>query len=541
MVLLANEMKPVPGIAGVLSISIAALVLIATARPCSGQGYICAEGGGNEGRGEWAAAVFGWMLEKRPAARVVILGVRGRDEGMETVFRRHGAREVVQLAIADRAAASNADTAAVIASSDIVYMRGGDQSRYVFDWDETPVEAAIVGVFKKGGVVGGTSAGAAVLGEYIFDARNDTLLPLQALSDPWHPRLTLTHRFLSLTPGVLFDTHFTERGRIGRLPIMLARCRADFAADVLGVGLDYRTALCIGPDGIGEVRGEGTVTFVHFTEDSRDDIDDIATGVPPRLTNMRLLQLVAGDRFDLATWRWINPGAHARGERVEAGRESQAGRRPGQCRVSAADGCARELPAEDWRIEDAEHSDALYRGELRLIQANASDNKEIVMPRAWDDADRVENRVGGVMLALASGHVRRAYLLHCGVGLLRSPLGAAVVARESPAGAAVVLEAAAFSPVRGDSRSRRLPRADRLAGRLHILRAGDGLHADTGEAIAGLCLADVTYDGAIDVRDVAAYAEMAAAMERTPTVGQLQNGLPDSGEFVAALLDPECE
>ena len=151
---------------------------------------------------------------------------------------------------------SNADTQAgydAIRAADVVWIRGGNQANYVQWWNDTLTEQAIRDVYDAGGAIGGTSAGCAILGELIYDSIAGSLSPKEALRDAYHPKLTLTDDFLRLGDGLLFDTHFTERGRQARLAVMIARAAADLGVDVLGVGVDDRTAFCVSPDGTAEV------------------------------------------------------------------------------------------------------------------------------------------------------------------------------------------------------------------------------------------------------------------------------------------------
>jgi cyanophycinase len=262
-----------------------------------GQGYICAEGGGNAGKGAWADEVFGWMVEKGGHGKVVLLGAVKLDEDSRpALFTRLGAKGVESLVITEE----NADTQETydaIASAGVVFIRGGSQSRYVQWWKGTRTQAAIVEVWKKGGVVAGTSAGCAVLGEVVYDAIGGSLLAREAIANGRSDHLSLTTGFLNLVPGVLFDTHFTERGRLFRLPVMLASFKQDsHRDDVLGIGVDPRTAVCIGPDGVAEIRGEGTATMLRLTRDTQVVL---AKGEPPTVTDLEYAQLCAGHRYDL--------------------------------------------------------------------------------------------------------------------------------------------------------------------------------------------------------------------------------------------------
>lgn len=268
------------------------------------QGYICAEGGGTGG-GPWAAEMYGWMVEKGGHGSVVLLGAVELDDAdkpdaREAAFVKAGAKSAKSLVITE----NNADTQETydaITSATVIFIRGGSQSRYVQMWKGTKTEAAIREVFKRGGVVGGTSAGCAILGELSYDAINGSLKPDEVVKDGRHPDLTLTKGFLGFAPGVLFDTHFGERARLPRLMTMLAHAREVHKMDVLGAGMDARTALCVSPDGTAEVKGEGVATLLELTRSSKIDI---RKDRPPLVTEVIITIVPAGATFDLKSRRF---------------------------------------------------------------------------------------------------------------------------------------------------------------------------------------------------------------------------------------------
>ncbi len=285
----------------------------------SGRGWIVAEGGGLGSTPKNRAALMSRIVELASKAagnekpRVIILGATRLDEVDE---RR------AEL-IAAGADAENLDTpddvdphdpaiVAKVAAAHAIFIRGGDQSRYVLRWRGGPLEAAIRAVFEKGGVVGGTSAGCAVLGEWTYDSNKGSLSATEALADGRHDELTLTHGFLGLVPGVLFDTHFTERGRVARLAVMLAEVRdrradmqpaaspdSEESLEVLGIGVDPETAVIVGPDGVAEVFGRHSATLLRLGPASI--VDRGPSPTPPTLTGIRYSQLLAGTRFDAAS------------------------------------------------------------------------------------------------------------------------------------------------------------------------------------------------------------------------------------------------
>ncbi len=348
---------------------LSAAALLALSSPVVAQGWVVAEGGGMGDSPAYQAQVVTLMVEKaregarnralgtgeekakenregrgehgarRPEGpRVVILGavpLEGKDERAEA-FRAAGASEVASLVVDEK----NADapgTYDAIARADVVFIRGGDQGRYVKWWRGRRTEAAIRAVFDRGGVVGGTSAGCAVLGEWTYDAIRDGLSADEALTDARHTNLTLTHGFLGFVPGVLFDTHYTERGRLPRTMVMLARIavarggawRGDLGEDIqigpelllqdrerlgrgpltpdrwapIGIGVDTRTAVVVGPDHVARVVGEGTVTVLRLLPTSEMVIEK---GRPPRIKDVGLMRLSAGYAITLPTLEITN-------------------------------------------------------------------------------------------------------------------------------------------------------------------------------------------------------------------------------------------
>lgn len=426
----------------------AALSWVLAGAPAWGQGYICAEGGGAFGRGAWSEPIVAWMVEKGQKGRVVILGA-ARDAGQDEPepaarggedepkadplverFRAAGAAGVTDLRL-DAASARGPAAAKAIDEATIVFIRGGSQTRYVNDWRGTPVEASLRALFKRGGVIGGTSAGCAVLGEVIYDAQKGSLASADILRDGRHERLTLATGFLELTPGVLFDTHFTERGRLPRLAVMLAAARADLKREVLGVGIDTRTALCISPDGTAEVMGDGSVTLLQLPAADAQGAalaPVLRAGSPPAVTGLTGSSLVAGYRVDLRARRVIGRPAHAS---VFVGEHPLPRTAPHLKTGRARGGAIEDADAGEQVLEDGDEPRALRLGALREVRGQARWRCAVVQPRTLDDRDRVENRVGGLMWLLARHPGWIGVMLSSGIdaeadarGLLRARLPA---------------------------------------------------------------------------------------------------------------------
>ena len=161
-----------------------------------------------------------------------------------------------------------------------LFVTGGDQAKYLDFWRGTPVAAALSGAGGRPGggapVVGGSSAGLAVQGQFVFDAASGSVSSAEALADPMGGGVSLTRSFLGVNgawmKGVLTDTHFLQRDRMGRLLAFVARAarqrwdvgdgQPDNQPGVLGVGVSEHTAVLVGADGVATFTGVGPVYFL---------------------------------------------------------------------------------------------------------------------------------------------------------------------------------------------------------------------------------------------------------------------------------------
>lgn len=142
-----------------------------------------------------------------------------------------------------------------------VWFTGGDQSRVTPVLRGSPVLEAIRARWREGAVVGGTSAGAAVMPDSMltgnqFRAGEDTA-GYYGDDFPDVARRTIqVAPGLGFLPGTIIDQHFIRRERHNRLlAVTLER------PSLIGVGIDESTAIEVGPDGRWTVRGSGAVVI----------------------------------------------------------------------------------------------------------------------------------------------------------------------------------------------------------------------------------------------------------------------------------------
>jgi cyanophycinase len=185
-----------------------------------------------------------------------------------------------------------------------VWFSGGDQSRLTAALGGTPTLRAIHARFRAGAVVGGTSAGAAVMSDSMITG--EQFLPGQDTAgfhdDAGYRRIA--RRWIHIVPGFGFlpgavvDQHFVERERHNRLlSAVLER------PSLLGAGIAESTALVVRPDGRWEVAGSGLVV-VYDARRARITPDAAAQ---PGAADLRLHLLPAGSSFDPATGRATVP------------------------------------------------------------------------------------------------------------------------------------------------------------------------------------------------------------------------------------------
>lgn len=240
----------------------------ADSTPATRPGLVLAGGGGD------VDTAMAWLAECAGGGDAVVLRASGSDGYNTYLTDELGVplNSVRTLVFDSRSDAEDPQAAAWIRNAELVFIAGGDQSKYVRFWKGTPVQAALRAHLLAGKPAGGTSAGLAVLGQYAYSAlHEEDLTSAIALTDAGDPLMTLEKDFLSVAQlaGILTDSHFRDRDRLGRLMAMLAKLAADGASAVTGIGIDERTALCIGADGIGHIHSTsgGVVTLVRLSGD----------------------------------------------------------------------------------------------------------------------------------------------------------------------------------------------------------------------------------------------------------------------------------
>jgi cyanophycinase len=208
---------------------------------------------------------FRWMCERAGGGDFLVLRATGGDDYNPYIQPLCKLNSVATLILPNKEAAKDPFVAATIAHAEAIFIAGGDQANYTRNWTG-PVQAEINAAIKRGIPIGGTSAGLAVLGEWAYSAEGDkpddpNLDAKTALDNPLGPRVTLTHEFLDIPvlKGVITDTHFAKRNRMGRLLVFLAQIQSSGpGTSIHGLGVEEKAAVLLEPDGHAAVIGHGS-------------------------------------------------------------------------------------------------------------------------------------------------------------------------------------------------------------------------------------------------------------------------------------------
>ncbi len=195
---------------------------------------------------------------------VVIIRASGSDAYNEPIYQMNGVDSVETILINNRNDANAPNIVEKVKNAEVIFFAGGDQCKYVDNFQNTKLETAIESVSARGGAIGGTSAGAMIQSAIVYNACGRAVESRDALYDPYR-NINFTYNFLpwSSLRNTIVDTHFDKRDRMGRLMTFIARQLQDGKAkSVLGIGISEQTSVVVDRNGNARVMGRGPAYFV---------------------------------------------------------------------------------------------------------------------------------------------------------------------------------------------------------------------------------------------------------------------------------------
>lgn len=201
------------------------------------------------------------------------------------IFSELGVQQIEVLDIRVRDHAYDGANVEKLTERSVVFFTGGDQLRITSQVGDSPVFRRLQELFHNGGTIAGTSAGAAAMPEtMMLSGPGDESNKISSLS---------MAPGLALITGVVIDSHFAERGRMGRLLGAVAQNPRN-----LGLGIDEDTAI-VAHDSHFEVIGSGAVYVVDGTRISYSSLSERNPEGVVSIDDVTLHVLGQGDRFDL--------------------------------------------------------------------------------------------------------------------------------------------------------------------------------------------------------------------------------------------------
>lgn len=229
-------------------------------------------------------------------AEILIMTI-ATDEVSETikdyrkVFRRLGVRHVKAFDISSREDTSSSRGLSLIGSTTGIFFTGGNQLDIPALLGGTEMLESIQERYCAGCVIAGTSAGAAMMS-------TSMLISGKPEESPRFGNVEIGPG-LDFVKGTIIDTHFSQRGRCGRLMTAVAHYPQD-----IGIGIDEDTAILVNGSEF-RVLGSGSVIIVDGGPMTHTNLNELKHGELLELHDLSLHVLPSGARFDIRKQRPI--------------------------------------------------------------------------------------------------------------------------------------------------------------------------------------------------------------------------------------------
>ncbi|MCY0939870.1 pre-peptidase C-terminal domain-containing protein [Streptomyces antarcticus] len=184
-----------------------------------------------------------------------------------------------------------------VRNAEFVYFAGGDQCRYAA-WKGSALEASVESVVAKGGGSGGGSAGHHINSPVVYDACKGSITSAEALANPYDSYATFTTGMFEWENygGVINDSHFRARDRMGRTMAFVARAIKDgrtSGGKAWGVGVEEGGSLLLDKNGRATLYGKEAYVVLgdHQPEQA-------SAGKPLTFSDYKIWRLGPGQTYD---------------------------------------------------------------------------------------------------------------------------------------------------------------------------------------------------------------------------------------------------
>ncbi|MEM5017422.1 cyanophycinase [Metabacillus indicus] len=257
-----------------------------------------------------------WMIQKANGGDFLIIrasGSNGYNQYLYDLAQSIGKPlNSVNTVVVTNLSQAGSDSSLIdrINKAEAIFFAGGNQADYVEFLEGSPALTALNSRIQNV-PFGGTSAGAMIQGDHIYDAisaGSKTLDSLTALRNPYSSLISFTD-YLIQTPhnnNIQTDTHFEQRDRMGRLLTFMARNIQDgeeTGTSAKGIGLNEQSALLVEKDGTAKVVTQpGAVNAAVYMAKSNQAPTRCVSGSSLTYNNISIYKLKDGNTFNLSTW-----------------------------------------------------------------------------------------------------------------------------------------------------------------------------------------------------------------------------------------------
>ena len=213
----------------------------------------------------------------------------------------------VETLVVDTVTKANSDYVQwAIENAELVFIAGGDQAEYLNKWLGTKVETGLQNAYARGSVLGGSSAGNHVLGDFVYDPDGvAAVTSTEAIANPYRGSMGMSSYLVDMPImyDIVTDTHFYQRDRMGRAMAFMARLRQDGrTSKIFGVACDQSGAsIFIDKNRLGTVDIDGNNYCYIMWETGSTTRNQVTSGQPLIYKNVSRTRLSQGQTFNFAT------------------------------------------------------------------------------------------------------------------------------------------------------------------------------------------------------------------------------------------------
>lgn len=167
-----------------------------------------------------------------------------------------------------------------------IFLAGGTQIRLTSLLGGTKFEAGLLTAYQRGAVIAGTSAGTAVQSKLMIAYGRGGPTPRE--------RMAVFSPGFGFTEKIIFDQHFRQRDRLGRLAYAIS-----MHPGALGVGVDENTAAIVEDDRHITVCGKNAITIIDGKNMKATNVAEVTNLHPVAVSGLVIHVLTVGCSFDM--------------------------------------------------------------------------------------------------------------------------------------------------------------------------------------------------------------------------------------------------